>query len=71
MSYDEIKRLYSERFASAGDFDFYFAGALNEDSLRTFCEQYIAPLPGVKKRETYTDPRHSSPQGHAHESFRA
>ena len=37
------------------DFDFYFIGALNEDSLRTFCEQYIAPLPGVKKRETYTD----------------
>ncbi len=55
VSYDEIKRLYSERFASAGDFDFYFTGALNEDSLRTFCEQYIAPLPGVKKRETYTD----------------
>ena len=55
VSYDEIKRLYSERFASAGDFDFYFIGALNEDSLRTFCEQYIAPLPGVKKRETYTD----------------
>lgn len=56
VSYDEIKRLYSERFYNAaGDFDFYFTGALNEDSLRTFCEQYIAPLPGVKKRETYTD----------------
>ena len=55
MNYEEIKRLYTERFASAGDFDFYFTGALNEDSLRTFCEQYIAPLPGVKKRETYTD----------------
>ena len=55
MNYEEIKRLYTQRFASAGDFDFYFTGALNEDSLRTFCEQYIAPLPGVKKRETYTD----------------
>jgi peptidase, M16 family len=56
VSYDEIKRLYSERFYNAaGDFDFYFTGALNEDSLRTFCEQYIAPLPAVKKREKYTD----------------
>ena len=55
VNYEEVKRLYSQRFASAGDFDFYFTGALNEDSLRTFCEQYIAPLPGVKKRETYTD----------------
>ncbi len=51
ISYDRIRQLYSERFASAGDFDFYFTGAFNEDSLRAFVEQYIAPLPGVKNRE--------------------
>lgn len=53
--YSTIRRLYSERFQSAGDFDFYFTGAFSTDSLREFVEQYIAPLPGVKKRETYTD----------------
>ena len=53
--YETIKKLYSERYASAGDFDFFFTGAFDVDSLREFTEQYIAPLPGVKKREQYVD----------------
>ena len=53
--YDRIRQIYSERFASVGDFDFFFTGNINEDSLRTFVEQYIAPLPGVKKRENYAN----------------
>lgn len=51
--YNEIRRIYSERFNAAGDFDFYFTGAINVDSLRAFTEQYIAPLKAVKKRENY------------------
>ncbi len=54
-SYDRIRALYSERFAAAGDFDFYFTGAINVDSLRAFTQQYIASLPAVKKRESYVD----------------
>lgn len=53
--YATIQKLYSERFNSAGDFDFFFTGAINIDSLRAFTEQYIASLPGVKQRETYKD----------------
>lgn len=53
--FNVIRRLYSERFNAAGDFDFYFTGAINVDSLREFSEQYIASLPGVKKREGYVD----------------
>ncbi len=52
-SYSEIRRIYSERFNAAGDFDFVFTGAFNVDSLRAFTEQYIAPLKAVKTRETY------------------
>ncbi len=52
-NYDEIRRIYSERFNAAGDFDFFFTGAFDVDSLRAFTEQYIAPLKAVKKRETY------------------
>lgn len=54
-NYETIKKLYSERFNAAGDFDFYFTGAIDVDSLREFTEQYIAPLKGVKTRETYND----------------
>lgn len=56
VNYDTVKRLYKERFQSVGDFNFYFTGAINVDSLRTFTEQYLAPLPGLKgQRETYKD----------------
>ena len=55
VTYEGIKQIYRERYASAGDFDFFFTGAFNLDSLRTFTEQYVASLPGVKKRETWVD----------------
>ena len=55
VSYDRIRQIYRERFQSAGDFDFYFTGNFDEDSLRLYVEQYIAPLKGTKKREQMTD----------------
>ena len=55
MNYDEIKRIYTERFASAGDFNFYVTGAFNVDSLRLMVETYVASLPGVAKREKFVD----------------
>ncbi len=51
LSFDAMKRIYKERFASAGDFDFYFTGNIDVDSLRAFTETYLASLPGQKKRE--------------------
>lgn len=53
--YATIRRIYAERFNTAGDFDFYFTGAFDKDSLRAFTEQYIASLPTVKKREGFID----------------
>lgn len=67
--YAAIKRLHKERFNSAGDFDFVFTGDFDVDSLRHFTETYIATLPGVKKRETYTDPKLSKFVGQRHVDF--
>lgn len=53
--YARIKQLYAERFNNGGDFDFFFTGAINVDSLRLFTEQYIAPLKAQPTREAYTD----------------
>lgn len=50
-NYETIKRIYSERFMTAGDFDFYFTGAFNTDSLRQYVETYLASLPQLGKRE--------------------
>lgn len=63
VTYDGIKQIYRERFASAGDFDFFFTGAFNVDSLRAYTEQYIASLPGVGERETWTDRKQSPVTG--------
>lgn len=55
VNYDELRRIYSERFNAAGDFDFVFTGNFNVDTLRSYVEQYIAPLKAAKKRESITD----------------
>jgi len=51
MAYDK----YKERFANAGDFNFYFVGNFDENKLRAFVKQYIASLPDNKVREEYKD----------------
>lgn len=50
VSYDGICKIYQDRYGNAGDFNFFFTGNINEDSLRTFAELYLANLP-VKKQK--------------------
>ena len=55
ISYDRIKAIYKDRFSTAGEFDFFFTGSFDKDTLKAFVEQYIAPLQKAKKRETFVD----------------
>ena len=52
--YEAVRRIYAERFNAAGDFDFFFTGAFNVDSLRLFVEQYIARSRASKSAKTTT-----------------
>lgn len=70
VSYDRIRQIYRERFQSAGDFDFFFTGNFDEDSLRCYVEQYIAPLKGIKKREQFTDRGTRYAKGNIENRFR-
>ena len=54
--FDLARNIAAQRFASPSDFTFYFVGNFNADSLRTFCEQYIAGIPAAKA-EKKTDPK--------------
>ncbi|SHG42582.1 M16 family metallopeptidase [Winogradskyella jejuensis] len=47
---------YKERFANAGDFNFYFVGNVDEAKIKDLAETYIASLPDNGKRETYNVP---------------
>ena len=54
VRYDEILRIYRERFANPADFTFYFTGAVNEDSIKALAAQYLGSLPTKGKAEKLT-----------------
>lgn len=51
--YDLAYDKYKERFADAGDFNFYFVGNIDERKLAEYAMKYIASLPGKNANETY------------------
>lgn len=53
VSYDRILEIAKERLAYASDYVFYFVGNFDEAVLRPLIEQYIASLPGTKKKSSY------------------
>lgn len=52
MDYELAYQLYKERFANAGDFNFYFVGNI-DDNIKPLITQYIASLPTDKKMEAF------------------
>ena len=44
---------YKERFANAGDFNFYFVGNIDETQFIEYCKIYLASLPSNNEKETY------------------
>lgn len=61
--YSAVQKALADRYNAAGDFDFVFAGPIDVDSLRAYVEQYIAPMPTVKKRETFSKVRREYVKG--------
>ncbi|MFD2565563.1 M16 family metallopeptidase [Aquimarina rubra] len=53
VNYDLAYEKYRERFAGAGDFNFYFVGNIDEEKLKAFAEKYIGSLPEAGRKETY------------------
>jgi zinc protease len=53
--YDLAYEKYKERFANAGDFNFYFVGNFDENKLKAYVKQYIASLPSSDMREGFKD----------------
>lgn len=48
-------QLYKERFANAGDFTYFFVGAMDEETIKPLIEKYIGSLPGKPTRENSKD----------------
>ena len=55
INYDRILEIYRERFANAGDFNFYFVGNIDEAAMKPLIAQYLGALPDHKVREKVRD----------------
>lgn len=53
LSYDRILEIYGERFANAGDFEYYLVGDFEVDSVAPLLAHYLGALPVAKKAEKY------------------
>lgn len=51
VSYDRLLEIYRERFANAGDFDFYLVGDFDTDSIAPLLARYLGALPAGGKAE--------------------
>lgn len=53
--YELAYNKYKERFANAGDFEFYFVGNIDEKVIEEFSKKYLASLPSTNKKEKAVD----------------
>ncbi len=53
MNYDRILEIYKERFADAGDFEFFIVGDCNADSIAPLLAKYLGALPNLNSKEKY------------------
>jgi Predicted Zn-dependent peptidases len=51
INYDEILKLYKDRFKDASNFTFFFIGNVDVNTLKPYLEKYIASLPSTYKEE--------------------
>ncbi len=53
INYDRLLEMYKERFANAGDFEYYLVGDVNADSVAPLLAKYLGALPAKGKKEAY------------------
>lgn len=69
ISYSRILDIWRDRFSDMSDFTFYVAGNFDEDSLRTYVEQYVATLPASGRLEQPRDIGYHYASGREHRRF--
>lgn len=53
INYDNILKMYKDRFCDASDFTFFIVGNADVNALKPFIETYIASLPSIHRKETF------------------
>jgi len=63
INFERAYEIYSERFADASDFKFFFVGNFNIEEMTPMLELYLGSLPSLKRNETWKDLGIRPPKG--------
>ncbi len=55
LSFDQMKKVYLERFSGISGFEFFIVGDVEQKVLKPLLEKYIASIKSDKTKETYKD----------------
>ncbi len=63
VTFDQMEKIYRDRFSDAGDFHFIIVGNLDEATVKPLVEKYIGSLTDLPRTETWKDNPHEFPEG--------
>lgn len=63
VSLEQIEKVYSDRYADASDFFFFFVGNISKEELMPSVEKYIGSLPSLNREESWIDRDVDEPEG--------
>lgn len=69
LSFDLLKKVFSQRFSDPGNFTLLFVGKVNPDAVKPLIEKYLASMPTVPQKDVYVDRGIRCPKGHAKNDF--
>ena len=63
VNFDEIEKIYKDRFSDAGDFIFFIVGNIDEQTVKAEVEKYLGSLTDTNREETWKDMGVTNPKG--------
>jgi zinc protease len=70
IAFQDVLRLWTERFGDAGDFTFFLAGNVAADSVRQLAAMWLGALPAAKRHEQVINRGLNPPRGIVRSHFR-
>ena len=55
LDFNEVKRIYNERFSDASDFVFSFVGNYDDAMIKKYSQKYLGNLPSINREEKWKD----------------
>jgi zinc protease len=69
VTFDQVKRIYQERFANPADFIFFIVGDVEEETVRQMASKYLGAIQTDTSRENWVDHNENGPEGELKKSI--